>query len=147
MPTIDLPLCDTIHNCASSNLTVAQRTASVALKYIYDKMVMGDFSDINKSVKISENKVRLYFDNIINSLSTDYLDVDNTVLQFEDEDGINNIKDIVFNRNNTVDILLERNIMEKSKIGCENLSYSGGVLYDILTRYPILAFDNIETEL
>lgn len=147
VPTIDLPLCDTIHNCASSNLAVAQRTASVALKYIYGRTVIGDFPDINKTVKISENKVRLYFDNVIDSLSTDYLDIDNTVLRFNDEDGTNNIKDIIFNRDNTVDILLERNIVGKAKIGCENLSYSGGVLYDVLTRYPMLAFDNVEIEL
>lgn len=107
MPTIDLPLCDTIHNCASSNFVVAQHTASVALKYIYGRSVIGDFPDINKAVKITENSVRLYFDNVIDSLSADYIDVENTVLQVEDEAGINNIKDIVINRNNSVDIYLK----------------------------------------
>lgn len=146
VPTIDLPLCDTIHNCSASNLVVAQRTSSVALKYIYGKSVIGDFPDISTAIKISEDKIKLYFDNVIDSLSTDYLDVENVVLQVKDEKGINKIKDITFNQNNTVDISLEREIVEKSKIGCNNLSYAGGVLYDILTRYPMLAFDDIKVE-
>lgn len=146
VPTIDLPLCDTIHNCSASNLVVAQRTSSVALKYIYGKSVIGDFPDISTAIKISEDKIKLYFDNVIDSLSTDYLDVENVVLQVKDEKGVNKIKDITFNQNNTVDISLEREIVGKSKIGCNNLSYAGGVLYDILTRYPMLAFDDIKVE-
>lgn len=146
VPTIDLPLCDTIHNCSASNLVVAQRTSSVALKYIYKKSVIGDFPDISSVVKISSDKLRLSFNNVIDSLSTDYLDVENLILQIEDEKGINKIKDITFNMNNTVDILLERDIAGETKVGCSNLSYSGGVLYDILTRYPMLAFDDIKVE-
>ena len=146
VPSLDLPLCDTIHNCSASNFVVAQRASNVALKYIYNKSNIGDFPDINRAGKLSGNTVRLYFDNVIDSLSTDYLDVENLVLQVEDEKGINKIKNVTFNPNNTVDIFLEREIVGKSKIGCNNLSYTGGVLYDVLTRYPMIAFDNVEIE-
>lgn len=118
----------------------------MALKYIYGRSNIGDFPNINRANKLTEDTVRLYFDNVIDSLSTDYLDVEDLVLQIEDEKGINKIKNIAFNRDNTVDIFLEREIVGKSKIGCNNLSYAGGVLYDLLTRYPMIAFDNVEIE-
>ena len=146
VPTMDLPLCDTIHNCSASSLVVAQRASNVALKYIYGRSNIGDFPNINRANKLTEDTVRLYFDNVIDSLSTDYLDVEDLVLQIEDEKGINKIKDIAFNQDNTVDISLEREIVGKSKIGCDNLSYAGGVLYDVLTRYPMIAFDNVKIE-
>lgn len=146
VPTMDLPLCDTIHNCSASSLVVAQRASNVALKYIYGRSNIGDFPNINRANKLTEDTVRLYFDNVIDSLSTDYLDVEDLVLQIEDEKEINKIKDIAFNQDNTVDISLEREIVGKSKIGCDNLSYAGGVLYDVLTRYPMIAFDNVKIE-
>lgn len=146
VPTMDLPLCDTIHNCSASSLVVAQRASNVALKYIYGRSNIGDFPNINRANKLAEDTVRLYFDNVIDSLSTDYLDVEDLALQIEDEKGINKIKDIAFNQDNTVDIFLEREIVGKSKIGCNNLSYTGGVLYDVLTRYPMIAFDNVKIE-
>lgn len=147
VPTVDLPVCDTIHNCSYSNLVIAQRLSNMALKYIYDKSVICDFPDIQRAVLIDKNKIRLYFNNVTDALTTDYCHAEALMFQAEDSIGICDASDIEYNGDNTVDLILKRNIAGNAIIGCTKFSDLGIMPYDVLTRLPAIPFCNLSVEI
>ncbi len=146
VPSLDLPVCDTIHNNAHSNLVIAQRVAGVALKYVYGKEVVCDFPDICKAEKIGKDTVRVYFDNVLDALTTDYAEVNESVFAVEDENGVSEIIEMKYRGDNTLDLVFDRAIGKNARIGCTRISALGTLPYDVATRLPILAFCDIKVD-
>lgn len=144
VPALDLPVCDSIHNNAASNLVIARRTANIALKYIYRQSVVCDFPDISEAKRIADNTVRVYFDNVIDALTTDYVHAETSVFQIEDEEGTADLAEMKYNGDSTLDLVFERKIGKNARIGCTKFSDTGALPYDVATRLPVLAFCDVE---
>jgi len=145
VPSIDLQLCDTIHNQPYSNMVIAERCAHVALKYIYGKNNPCESPDIEKAVLVESNKVKLYFNNVYDAIVTDYYSL---TLPFEvkDANGKQGVISYDCAGDNTITLQFENDIVLPATIGCTKFTESGFVPYDCATRLPILCFANVEIE-
>ena len=146
VPSMDLPVCDSIHNNAYSNLVIARRLADIALKYVYHRPSVCDFPDIDKAVRIGENEVRIYFKNVIDALTTDYVHIETSVFQIEDENGTADLTAMRYNGDSTLDLIFGRKLGREARIGCTKFSDTGTIPYDVATRLPILAFCDVEVQ-
>ena len=146
IPSIDLTVCDTIHNTSFSNLVIAERVANTALHYIYGKSILCDAPDIECAYLKNSNTVCLKFKNVYDAIITDYYFSDALPFQVFDKSGKNNIADYTCPGDNTILLYFDREIVLPATVGCTKYSESGFMPYDMLTRLPIIPFNNIEIE-
>lgn len=144
-PSNDLALCDTIHSQPYSNMVIAERCAHMALKYLYGKNNPCEAPDVTKAVLIDGKYVQLYFDNVYDSISTDYYSL---TLPFEVKDVIGKQGCINYEcpGDNTIILEFKNDITLPAKIGCTRYTESGFVPYDNATRLPILSFADVPIE-
>ncbi len=143
VPSIDLQLCDTIHNQPYSNMVIAERCANIALKHIYGGNNPCEAPDIEKAVLIDKKKVALYFNNVYDAIATDFYSL-SLPFEVKDENGKQGIVDYECTGDNRIILEFEKEITLPAVVGCTKLTESGFVPYDYTTRLPILCFNNVE---
>lgn len=141
--SIDLPVCDGIHNSCMASQVLGQRAANIALKYIYGKAVVCDFPDISRAVKSGENEITLNFKNIFTSIFSDYNPVEFLPFSAKDENG-RILPDDYECVENKIILKFKRNLGEKITVSCDGPCESGLVPYDLYSYLPIIMFDEVK---
>ncbi len=75
IPTADLGLSDGIHNNTAANIVIGERLGTIALEKIYGLSERGSAPDLNRAYFVSENKIRLEFDNIYQQIEAITMDI------------------------------------------------------------------------
>ncbi len=146
VPTIDLPVCDGIHNSAMSNMVVGERVANLALKYIYGKDIICKSPDIEKAKVVDKTKVILYFKNVYDRIFSDNNRTDALMFSVTDEKGRIEPIDYVCEGDNTVLLIFEREITGKATVSCDKYNETGLMPYDLFSYLPVIPFNNIAVE-
>ncbi len=138
-PSIDLSVCDGIHNCGSSSLVIGQRTADLASKHIYKKDVICDAPEIDEIRKCGSKAV-LYFKNVYDGLFSDLNNTD--TLMFSLYDGGERYFPVDYEcKENTVELTFEKEIGENAYISCDRYNETGLIPYDMFSYLPIIPFN------
>ena len=139
VPSIDLPVCDGIHNSGMSNSVIGQRLADLASKYIYNKNIICDAPQISE-IKAEGNIVTLYFDNVYDGLFSD-LNNTNTLL-FSLYDGEDRLFPTDYKcEENKIILTFERDIKMGAYISCDRYNESGLIAYDLYSYLPFIPFN------
>ena len=145
VPSIDLSVCDGIHNSCMSSLVLGQRAANIALKYIYGRSVICDYPDISKAFKSDKNEITLYFDNVFTSIFSDNNPTEFLPFSARDEKGRILPEDYECVENRIV-LRFKRNLGRKITVSCDGPCESGLVPYDLYSYLPIIMFDEVEVK-
>lgn len=143
--SIDLPVCDGIHNSCMSSLVLGQRAANIALKYIYGRSVICDYPDISKAFKSDKNEITLYFDNVFTCIFSDNNPTEFLPFSAKDEKGRILPEDYECVDNRIV-LRFKRNLGRKITVSCDGPCESGLVPYDLYSYLPIIMFDEVEVK-
>lgn len=146
IPSIDLRVCDGIHNSAMSNMVIGERVANIALKYIYGKQVICDAPDISNAVLEEPNAVRLTFDNVMEYIWTDCGRVDVLMFSVKDSDGRIAPCDFECPGDNSIILYFERAIKEGAVVNCDGYNDTGLMPCDLYSYLPIIPFNGICVE-
>ncbi len=146
VPSIDLMVCDGIHNSAMSNMVIGERVANVALKYIYNKQVLCDAPDILKAVKETKTSVRLYFQDVYEQLFADLNCTDKMMFSLTDEKGRMEPCDYSCPGDNSFVLEFEREIGNEATVSCDRYNDTGLMPYDLYSYLPIIPFSDISIE-
>lgn len=146
VPTIDLPVCDGIHNASMSNMVLGERVANLALRHIYGKSVICDSPDIQKAVLETENSVRLYFRNVYDRIWCDMNRPESLMFTVSDDNGVTEPDDYSCGGDNTLLISFPRKIGSNATVNCDKYNESGLMPYDLYSYLPVIPFNNIKIE-
>lgn len=145
IPSIDLPVCDGIHNSCMSNMVIGERAANIALKYIYSKQIICDEPEIEKAV-LGGNKVTLYFNNVYDMINADLNCTDKLMFSVTDSKGRITPIDYSCPGDNSIELIFDRDIDVQAVVNCDGYNDSGLIPYDLYTRLPILPFNGIKVK-
>lgn len=140
VPSMDVNVCDRIHNNASGNMVIGARLANQALKYIYGKNTLCDAPEIMSAVKQSEFEIELSFSNVYGTLYFRRNLESEIPFTVEMEGRENHVIDCIA-EGNTIILTTENPVLEGSLVSCGALIYTSSNLpYDGTSFLPILAF-------
>lgn len=139
VPTIDLMVCDGIHNSAMSNLVIGQRVANKALRYIYDRNVICDAPDIERIVA-EGNTARLYFANVYDRIFADRNQTEKLMFSLTDSLGRMCPVDYECPGDNSIILVFDREIQENAVICCDGYNDTGLMPYDMFSYLPVIPF-------
>lgn len=143
VPSIDLMVCDGIHNSAMSNMVIGERVANIALKHIYGRQIICDAPDISKAVLGEPRTVRLIFDHVYDSIFADYNCTDKLMFSLKDEVGRITPCDYSCPGDNSIILYFERNIGKYAFINCDGYNDTGLMPYDLYSHLPVIPFNDI----
>lgn len=143
VPSIDLMVCDGIHNSAMSNMVIGERVANTALKNIYGRQMICDAPDILKAVREGEMLVRLYFNHVHDMIFADLNRTDKLMFSLTDEAGRITPCDYSCPGDNSILLFFEREISPKSVINCDAYNDTGLMPYDLFSHLPVIPFHNV----
>lgn len=146
VPSIDLPVCDGIHNCGMSTLVIGQRVANLALKYVYGKDAVCDAPNIARVERDGDDALNLYFDNVYEMIFSDLNGVETLMFTVKDKDGVINPVDYDSCMDNKVWVKFERKIGKNATISCDHYNATELVLYDMFSYLPIIPFCDVKIE-
>ncbi len=139
VPSIDLPVCDGIHNSGASSLVIGQRAADIASKHIYQKAVICDAPEID-TIKRDKNKAVLYFKNVYDGLFSDLNNTD--TLMFSLYDGGERYFPVDYEcKENKIELIFEKEIGASAYISCDRYNETGLIPYDMFSYLPIIPFN------
>ncbi len=144
-PTIDLPVCDGIHNACISNVAIGLRVASLALNYVYGKNVICDAPDVKKATLEDGNSVRLHFAHVYDALFSDNNPTEALMFSVTDTEGRMTPIDYVC-EGNTVLLKFPRPIGEQAVVNCDGYNNTGLMPYDLFSYLPVIPFMGIQVE-
>ncbi len=146
IPTIDLPVCDGIHNACISNMAVGLRVAAMALKYVYGRDVICDAPDIEKAVLEDETNVRLTFTPVYDALFSDFNRTEAMMFSVSDAQGRMVPVDYECEGGNTVLLKFSRPVEKNAVVNCDGYNETGLMPYDLYTYLPVIPFMGIKVE-
>lgn len=146
VPTIDLPVCDGIHNACISNMAVGLRVAAIALKYIYGKEVICDAPDIEKAVLEDGSNVRLYIRNVYDALFSDFNRTEDLLFTVTDEQGTMELADYECEGGDTILLKFPRPIAGNATVSCDKYNETGLMPYDLYSYLPLIPFADVPVE-
>lgn len=145
IPSIDMTVCDGIHNRACSNLVIGERVAKMALKHIYGYQVLSDAPMIT-SATYSDDTIIVEFSNVVNRLNTDMIPIERFPIIVEDSIGKIPICDYS-NKGNTITLKLTKRLQGKIYLHCAMEQFAYGLLpYDVDSYLPIMPFYRFEVK-
>ncbi len=142
VPSIDLPVCDGIHNAAMANLVIGQRAANSALRYIYHREVICDAPQIVGAVLIGAQEVALTFTNVYDRLYSDENPVGLLPFSLTDAHG-RMLPDSYVCENDRLRLRFPRPIESYATVSCDGFCEAGLIPYDQFSYLPIVPFDRI----
>ncbi len=145
IPSIDLPVCDGIHNSGMSNSVIGQRLADLASKYIYNKDIICDAPQISE-IRASKNIATLYFDNVYDLIYGDSNRTEALMFSLTDSKGRMLPCDYEIPCDDSIILKFDRKIEQNATISCDQYNESGLMPYDRMTFLPIIPFSNITVE-
>lgn len=146
VPTIDLPVCDGIHNSCISNMAIGDRVANIALKYIYGRNTVCEAPNIQKAVIEDKRNVRLYFKNVQDAIFSDGNRPGALMFTITDQVGKTEPIDYECDGDNTILLKFEREITADARISCDKYNEAGLMPYDLFSYLPVIPFCDIELE-
>lgn len=138
IPTIDLPLSDTIHTSPAGNIVLGQRFASAALGVYYKKDILWHFPEICGADARGGKKVVLRFDNVQHRLHSNSLVVEDFTV--EDGRGRVEIEKAEFSGKDEVILKLARSLEGNAFVHNAFGVNPKTSLYEVISNKPILAF-------
>ena len=143
VPSIDLMVCDGIHNACMSNMVIGERVANVALKYVYGKNLICDAPDIREAVREDGTNVRMVFDNVQDHLSADFNRTEALMFSVTDELGRMEPTDYVCDRKDSILLMFDREIQGEATISCDKYNETGLMPYDMYSYLPVIPFNEV----
>lgn len=145
-PSVDLMVCDGIHNAAMSNLVVGERVANLALKYIYGRDIVCDAPDIAKAVKQDAKTVRLCFRNVYDRIFADYNTTEALMFSLTDDAGRILPVDYDCPGDDSILLMFEREIAPNAVIDCDRYNDTGLMPYDLFSYLPVIPFNGCKVQ-
>ena len=139
VPSIDLMVCDGIHNSAMSNLVIGQRVANMALRYVYGRSVICDAPDIERVVTRG-NTARLYFANVYDRIYADRNQTEKLMFSLTDERGRICPVDYECPGDNSIMLVFDREIQGNAVVSCDGYNDTGLMPYDMFSYLPVIPF-------
>lgn len=140
VPSIDLMVCDGIHNSAMSNLVIGQRVANVALRHIYGRNVICDAPDLQR-ITAKGNTVRLYFSNVYDRIYADRNQTEKLMFSLTDRLGRILPVDYECPGDNSIVLFFDRAIQENAVVDCDGYNDTGLMPYDMFSYLPVIPFN------
>jgi len=147
VPSIDLMVCDGIHNSAMSNMVIGERVANIALKYVYEKEVVCDAPDIREIRLESAKSLRLYFDHVYEKVFADENEVDKLMFSVVDKYGRIEPCDYWCPGDDSIVLSFEREIGKDALVNCDKYNDTGLIPYDLYTHLPIIPFSEVKVQI
>jgi hypothetical protein len=146
VPTLGLPLSDTIHNSAAGNLELGARYAQTALGMVYGKNGIWKYPEIRRASMTGEKELLLEFDNVkslITSINTASEDI-----YARDEKGRIPVIEIRLQDRpkDSISFILEREPGKNLTIGVGEGRKPPLSLFDFQEHRPVLAFSGVKVE-
>lgn len=145
-PSIDVMVCDGIHNAAMSNMVIGERVANLALKYIYGRNIICDAPDIERAVKQDTKTVRLYFKHVYDRIFADNNHTDALIFSLTDAAGRLLPVDYDCPGDNSILLMFEREIAPDAVINCDRYNDTGLMPYDLFSYLPVIPFNGCRVE-
>lgn len=143
VPSIDLMVCDGIHNSSMSNMVIGERVANIALKYLYGKQIVCNAPDIRSAVLESNRSVRMFFNHVYGELFADYNCTDKLMFSVTDDLGRMVPCDYDCPGDDSILLVFERDIKGKAVINCDGYNDHGLMPYDLFSYLPVIPFSGI----
>ncbi len=141
VPTLDLPLSDSIHTSPSGNMLLGERLAHAALDLTNEKEEEYSAPDVEKISFISKQRIEIYFSHVHSYLNC--IDPQLDMFLIEDEIGQIPTTNIHFPNNASIQIALSRQPKGNLKVSCGWGSSPSPLAVDMERRMPILSFHNV----
>ena len=142
IPTIDLKtLSDHIHMNVSSNKLLGERFMLYALDRIYNKEIFRA-PELKEIIKISEDIIKLEFENVTNSLCTRELSPKNLPIILKDKNGINEVESYE-TKKNIIIVHTKRHIEEKTQITIHGGVNPEHIIIDTDSQLPVVCVTKI----
>lgn len=146
IPTIDLPVCDGIHNAVGTNIVIGERMANLALGKVYGRDVVCESPNLARAVREGETGVRLWFRNVYDRLFADCNQVEAQMFTVWDEEGPIGLADYICPGDSTIRLILERPFGKNARVGCRGYNDTGLMPYDLYSYLPVIPFDDAAIE-
>ena len=144
VPSVDLTVCDGVHNTAASNLVIGQRVARQALKYVYHITSLCDAPEPQKAVLTASDEITVEFSNVYDRINTDLIRVEQFPLSVEDSEGKPELFDYE-SRENKIILKFSRNISLPAFVNCADSMNPRGIMpYDAESYLPLVSFRHFE---
>lgn len=143
IPTIDLTnMSDHIHNGCSDSMLLGQRAASFVLDKVYNKEKNYQ-APVLKSVSVNENKVRLEFDNVVESLT--YLPAKKELFPviITDVNGVKIIDNFIIEKN-VVTLVLNEELDKDARISINSGIDPKSIIFDNVSKQPVICVYNFK---
>ena len=138
--SVDLKVCDGIHNSASSNLVIGERVARQALQYLYHRPMLCEAPNAVRAWRSGEKQVTVEFDHVYGRFNCDLIRLEQFPLCVEDSDGMLALVEYDTYDNKIV-LELDRQPKEKAAVHCAWQMNPPGILpYDVESYLPMLSF-------
>jgi hypothetical protein len=145
VPSLDLPLCDLVHTGTAGNLLLGERVARAALGMVYGRPV--DYlAPEARSARRTEsgNAVEVSFANVTSRINNP--DQLAKPFRVEDSKGVIPIRQVVYPKNATVQLLLERPLSGEAAVHGGYGMNPDQMPLDIERLLPILAFHGLKVD-
>lgn len=144
VPSVDLMVCDGIHNGAPANMVIGERLANVALHYLYGKPILCDAPDIDRAVQEGPKTVTLYFNHVYDMIWGDLNQTEKLMFSLTDEAGRITPCDYNCPGGNCFRLEFDREIAGDAVLSCDGYNDTGLMPYDIFTYLPIIPFHGVK---
>ncbi len=146
VPSMDVNVCDRIHNNASANLVIGQRLANQALHYLYGKNTLCDAPEIVSAIRLNEYEILLKFENVHQELYFRREVETEIPFALESGGGMNQVLDCEAH-GDTLTVRTALPVGEHAVISCGAFIYcSNNLPFDTHSFLPILAFYRIPVQ-
>ena len=143
IPTIDLTtMSDHIHNGCSDSMLLGQRAAGFVLDKIYNKEKNYE-APVLKSVFVNENKIRLEFDNVADTLV--YLPSLKELfpVTISDINGVKETEDFTIEKN-IVTLVLKDALDEDARVSINSGIDPKSIIFDSVSKQPVVCVYNFK---
>lgn len=145
-PSMDLGLCDLVHNNSQSNMVLGERLANMALSETFKMNVLGKAPDILSAKEVTPTTVRIAFSNISQNIATLGLPAKDLQFEITDDHGVVEIINYVVNID-IIDLNVSREIVGNGRISFAAKAYPHSIIpFDLGSGLPLLGFLNFRIE-
>lgn len=146
VPTLDLPLCDLIHNSPQGNMILGERMARSAIYNIYNRGFDYNPPMAYEANKTDDKELEIKFANVYKGFEIFNATPKQTAFSVYDDSGELKLMSYSFNESCII-LTFDREIMGNAKVSLYDKKYSGGIVpVDLATYLPALAFFEMEVQ-
>lgn len=146
IPSIDMKVCDGVHNAAISNMALGERLARVALGHLYGMPVCCDAPQIAWAKQTGEQEITAEFGHVVDHLNTDIIRTEHLMFTARDARGI--LEPVDYNREGRRIILrFGRTPEGETFLDCRRMNEQCLMPYDPDTYLPVVPFYGFPVEL